>query len=95
MRVMGQSLFPQLILHRAIRRKKLRGDVVLADAKIRFWERVFPVAKRAGPNPGRVIDAGIGIQNCTAVGADERVIREHRELIESHERRRHDRKRDN
>lgn len=52
------------------------------------------MAKGAHPNPGRVVDAGIRVQDAAAAGADQGVIGEDGELGELRERGAHDAKRD-
>lgn len=82
------------VLDGAVSRKKLGGEVGLADVGVRVREGVLVVAEGAEPDARRVIDAGVGVQNGAASEASDGVVGEYRELGLLHQRRAHDAERD-
>lgn len=82
------------ILHGAVRREELRRQVVLSNAGVGTREGVPLVTKGAHPDPRRVVDAGVRVEDAAAAGADQGVVGEDGELGEPRERGAHDAERD-
>lgn len=64
------------VLYGGVSGEKLRGEVGFGNGGVRARKRVSAVTERARPDAGSVVDAGVGVQNGAAFGADERVVGE-------------------
>lgn len=82
------------VLHSAVGRKKLGGEVSLADAGVGARKWILGVAEGAVPDARGIVDPCVGVQNGAALGAEKRVVGEDWELGGLHQWRAHDAERD-
>lgn len=74
----------------AVGGEELSGEVGLGDGGVRGGEGVLAMAEGAEPEAGGVLDTSVRVQDGAALGADDGVIREDRELRLRHQWRAHD-----
>lgn len=60
---------------------------MIADAGVGSGERVLPMAEGTDPESGAVVDASVGVEDRSAIRADQGVVIEEREIDEREERR--------
>lgn len=90
----GRDLPIARVLDDAVGGEELGGEVGLADAGVGGGEGVLAMAEGAEPEARGVLDPGVGVQNGAALGAEEWLVREDRELRLGHQWRADDAERD-
>lgn len=75
----------ELVFDSAVSGEKLSGEIVVADAGIGSGKGILERTKGADPDGGAVIDAGVGVENGAAAGAEERVVGEQGEIVDLQE----------